>query len=376
MKNKKVLAVSIIVLIIVIILIYGGFIFYERIKYAITDAVFVESDNLTYLSFKRVGGKIKSVLKDEGDFIKKGEILAKLEDKDYLVELNSIKNKILSLYEKKKALEIRREQVKREVEININISRLNLQNLEKNISSLEAKVKALDREITQLERDEKRFKRLLEKELISKKKYEDIKTRLDVLKFNRLSVIQKLEALKVKKEVLKKSIDIAISKKLTVEELDKEIKSLEANIKALEDKKKDVELKINYTKLKSPVDGVIAKKFRSVGEVVASGMPIFAVIPKNSLYILVLLEEGKLRGIKVGNKAYIKIDAFPDREYIGVVEEINPSTASKFALVPRDITAGEFTKVEQRIPVKIKIIKGDTSILRVGMGGEIKIERK
>jgi len=182
MKNKKVLAVSIIVLIIVVILIYGVYILSERIKYAITDAVFVESDNLTYLSFKRVGGKIKSVLKDEGDFIKKGEILVELENKDYLVELNSIKSKILSLYEKKKALEIRREQVKREVEININISRLNLQNLEKNISSLEAKIKALDREITQLERDERRFKRLLEKELIPKKKYEDIKTRLDVLK--------------------------------------------------------------------------------------------------------------------------------------------------------------------------------------------------
>lgn len=376
MRNKRLIAVFIIILILLLVIIYAGLIIQERMKYAITNAVFVESDNLTYLSFKRVGGKLKKIYKKEGDKIKRGEVLAELDKTDYLIELKSVENKIKSLQEKKKALEIKKEQVNKEVGINISISKLNLKNLDENISSLNADIKALDRQIKQLEKDEKRFKRLLKKELIPLKRYEDVKTKLDILRLKRLSAIKKLDALKIKRKILEENINIVLTKRLSVNQLDKEIKSLDATIKALNDKKKDIELKISYTELKSPIDGVIAKKFRSVGEVVSSGMPVFAVVPKNSIYILVLLEEGKLKGVKIGNRAYIKIDAFPDKEYIGIVEEINPTTASKFALVPRDITAGEFTKVEQRIPVKIKIVKGDISILKVGMGGEVKIERK
>ena len=60
----------------------------------------------------------------------------------------------------------------------------------------------------------------------------------------------------------------------------------------------------------------------------------------------------------------------------GVVEEISPASAATFALVPRDISAGEFTKVVQRIPVKIRIKKGNLSLLRVGMGGRVEIKRE
>ena len=376
MKNKKFAAILIIVFTILLIIVYGSYIAYQRTKYAITDAVFVESNGIAYLSFKRVSGKIVKILKDEGDKVKKGDVLAELDDKDYRIELKSIQDKILSLVEKKKSLEIKKEELEKETDININVAELSLKNLEWEIKALKNKIKSLDVEINLLKKDEARFKRLLNKNLIPKRKYEDIKTKLEVERLNRKFYKEKIKALEVKRDILKENINLALSKKLLVKQLNKEIKSLVANINVLKAKKEDIELKLKYTKLKSPVDGVIAKRFKSVGDVISSGMPVFAVIPDNSIYILVLLEEGKLKGVKKGNKAYIKIDAYPDKEYIGVVEEINPATASKFALVPRDITAGEFTKVEQRIPVKIKIIKGDISMLKVGMGGEVKIERK
>ncbi|WP_343123071.1 HlyD family efflux transporter periplasmic adaptor subunit [Persephonella sp. KM09-Lau-8] len=156
----------------------------------------------------------------------------------------------------------------------------------------------------------------------------------------------------------------------------KNIESLQNKILALQQQKKDLENLISYTKLVSPYNGKIAKKFVSEGEVVPAGRPIYAIVPDNSLYILVLLEETKLEGIKIGSKAIIHIDAYPDKEYEGEVFEINPATAAKFALVPRDVTAGEFTKVAQRIPVKIKITKGDISVLKVGLGGEVEIKRE
>jgi membrane fusion protein (multidrug efflux system) len=110
--------------------------------------------------------------------------------------------------------------------------------------------------------------------------------------------------------------------------------------------------------------------------VVNPGMPVYALIDPKDIYILVLLEETKLKGVEVGCPAYIKIDAYPHMKYKGVVKEILPASAAKFALVPRDISAGEFTKVVQRMQVKVKITEGDTSKLVVGMGGEIEIKRK
>jgi len=143
----------------------------------------------------------------------------------------------------------------------------------------------------------------------------------------------------------------------------------------LEKKKEDIENKLKYTVLKAPFDGYIGKKFVSVGDSVKAGMPVYSIIKKDSFYINVLLEENKLKGIRVGSKARIKLDAYPDEEFEGVVEVINYATAAKYALVPRDISAGEFTKVVQRVPVKIRITKGKMELLRVGLGGEVEIKR-
>ena len=114
----------------------------------------------------------------------------------------------------------------------------------------------------------------------------------------------------------------------------------------------------------------------SEGEVVRPGQFVYAIYDPGDIYVLVFLEETKLGGVEEGAKVRIKIDAYPREEFWGVVESIGRSTASKFALIPRDVTAGEFTKVAQRIPVKVKVVKGRTELLRVGVSGEVEIEKK
>ena len=96
----------------------------------------------------------------------------------------------------------------------------------------------------------------------------------------------------------------------------------------------------------------------------------------NSLYVEVLLEETKLKGVAPGCKAYFNVDSYSDKEFEGVVQKIYPASAATYALVPRDISAGEFTKVAQRILIRVNITNGDKSVLLAGMGGEIKIKRK
>ncbi len=333
-----------------------------RLTHVISNAAFVESDRFVKVAFKRVGGRIEKLFKEEGDYVHVGEPIAKLDDEDYRVKLEGIIHEISSVKEKLQALQIKKEKIKRKIEVSLEILSIKREQISHN-------VKALQINVDQLEKDYRRYKNLFKKGVIPRRKYENIETKL-------MSLREKLYA----NELLFSEIDKERKKLLaeyqTIKELEKEINALEEKLKALYARKKDVENLLNYTLLRSPVDGYIVKKFFSEGELVAQGQYVYAIYDPSESYILVLLDERKLEGVKVGNKVRIKIDAYPDKEYEGVVKEIGKAAAAKFAIIPRDITAGEFTKVSQRIPIKVEITKGDKSILKLGMGAEVIIEKK
>jgi len=373
MKNR--IGIIIVVVLIIIFSVVAFRWIKHRMEYAITDAVFVESDSMANLSFYRVKGKIIKLYKKEGDHVKKGEIIAKIDDTDYRLKLQQLRKQIESLKFKEKALKDKLEKIKKQIGIKIDTSILTKKQIEASIEALRSQLEQVNSQLDLALKDEERFRDLLKKELIPRRKYDVVRTKLDVLKHKKDYILKKLKELEIGLQKAEEGIKLAKSEEKTVKELENQIKSITKNIQSLQKKEEDIINLISYTSLKSPYNGQIAKKFVSEGEVIKAGMPVYSVVPENTFYILVLLEETKLKGVKVGNKVNIKIDAYPDTKFRGVVEEINPATAAKFALVPRDVTAGEFTKVAQRIPVKVKITEGDVSLLRVGLGGEVEIEK-
>ncbi|WP_457621828.1 HlyD family secretion protein [Persephonella sp.] len=373
MRNKFGL---IIVLLLIIIFSVVSFRWIKhRIEYAVTDAVFVETEKLAHISFKRVSGKIVKMYREEGDTVKKGEILAEIDPSDYQIQLEKLKAEIKSLSYKKEALEKKLERIKSQLNRKLEISKLSLRQVEEEIKGLTLKLKQIDFRTEQLEKDVNRFRNLAKKDLVPARKLEEMETELKILRTEREALSSRLEQMRINKVIMEKKVKQAKADILKTGELKKEISSIKEKINVLKKQKEDIQNLIKETKLVAPFDGKIAKKYKTEGEVVSSGMPVYAVVSDEEIYINVLLEETKLKGIRKGSKAYIRIDAYPDEVYEGVVEEINPVAAAKFALVPRDVTAGEFTKVAQRIPVKIRITKGNTSLLRVGMSGEVEIKR-
>ncbi len=373
MKNK------IGILIVILLLVVFSVITYKWIKhrkeYVITDAVFVEADGMTDISFKRVSGKIIKVLKEEGDKVKKGEVVAVLDDTDYKVELASIEKKIQALLHQKYSLEKKLTRIQEEIKINKKLQELNKKQLIKKAEAVKSQIGQINAQIKQVEKDRERFKKLTEKELIPRHRFEEIDTKLQVLQEQKATLEKNLEEILIGVKKAEKSLELVKAREKLIPEIRENILSIEKQIDALKENKRDILNKISYTKLKAPFDGIIAKRFVFIGSVVKSGMPVYSLIPENSFYIRVLLEETKLEGVKVGAPVRIKIDAYPDKIYRGIVERIEPASAAKFALVPRDISAGEFTKVAQRIPVRIKITEGDLSLLKVGLGGEVEIKR-
>ncbi len=361
MKGKKLLGLIVTLGLVVVFGIWSIKWVSYRLSHAITNAVFVESDSLINLSYKRVAGRIEKLYKKEGDKVSKGDVLAKLEDTDIRIKLKELDSEIESLRKNIEALDIRAKTLREE------LSKRKDQ-LETEIKALERRIEALKTKVAQLKKDRERFKELMEKGVVPSKKYEDIDTALQANQ-------KELDSYRFKILSLKKEKDILTTKVKQVEEIEKRRQALKDKEKALLAKREDLLRMIEETKLRSPIDGYVVKRYVSEGEVVRQGQSIYSVYNPEDTYILVLLEETKLEGVKEGAKAIVKIDAYPEVRFEGVVEHINMSTASKFAIIPRDITAGEFTKVAQRIPVRIEITKGDRSLLRVGMGGEVAIEK-
>lgn len=347
----------------------------HRMKYIISDAVFVETEYMSNIGFYRVSGRVIQLFKKEGDYVKADEEMAKIDDTDYKTQIQIVEKKIQSLVSEKAGLEKQLQRVSEESLLNSQIASLSEKEIEKRIASLSAQVLQLDAQINLAKKDEERYRNLLEKGLIPKRKYEEIVTNLDVLQKQKLSLEKNISELKISKEKAQKNAELSEVHRSIVQEISNQIESIENQIEALKKEKEDIENQLRYTVLKAPFDGVVAKKFVSIGDVVKPGQPVYSLVRSDSFYIKVLLEENKLKGLKVGNKAYIRLDAYPDEVFEGVVESIDIATAAKFALVPRDISAGEFTKLAQRVPVKIKIVKGDKSLLRVGLGGEVEIEK-
>ena len=114
-------------------------------------------------------------------------------------------------------------------------------------------------------------------------------------------------------------------------------------------------LNLEHTKIIAPFNGVIAKRYAQHGSYVGPGLPVFNIYDPATIHVIANLEEGKLAGVKVGQTTDISVDAYPGIKVKGVVERIGEASAAEFALIPRDVSAGEFTKVVQRIPIKIAI---------------------
>ncbi len=374
--NKRKITVFLLIAMLLFLIVYGALMIRHRMEYAITDAVFVDTEDIHNVGFQRVSGKIIRMTKKEGEEVHKGELLAEIDPSTYKLIVKELEKTIEAKKNKREKIRIKLKKTIEILDIKERIAKDRVKELEDQIGSLKDRISSLDAQIEQLRRDTRRYRNLYLKGAVAKRTYERIDTELISKIRQRKALLKKLSALRKQLSISEKEILLIKANRKSIDELKKQIAEIDAQIKALKEKLKNAELDLRYCRLISPIDGRVAKKYRSVGDVVGPGIPVYALIDPKDIYILVLLEETKLRGVHVGCPAKIKIDAYPDLTYKGVVTEILPASAAKFALVPRDISAGEFTKVVQRMQVKVKITEGDVSKLIVGMGGEIEIKRE
>jgi membrane fusion protein (multidrug efflux system) len=139
-------------------------------------------------------------------------------------------------------------------------------------------------------------------------------------------------------------------------------------------------LNLGYTTITAPMDGTVGARTLRVGQYVQAGTQLMAVVPLNAVYIVANFKETQLTGVRPGQPVDISVDTFPDAAIHGHVDSISPATGLQFALLPPDNATGNFTKIVQRLPVKI-VLDRDASgrtqaLLRPGMSVEPTIDTK
>ena len=138
-------------------------------------------------------------------------------------------------------------------------------------------------------------------------------------------------------------------------------------------------LNLGYTVLTAPVDGTVGARTLRVGQFVQAGTQLMAVVPLNAVYIVANYKETQLTHVRPGQPVEISVDTFPDAMIRGHVDSISPATGLEFALLPPDNATGNFTKIVQRLPVKIVLDRGPGSaadLLRPGMSVEPSIDTR
>lgn len=134
---------------------------------------------------------------------------------------------------------------------------------------------------------------------------------------------------------------------------------------------------LNETKVTAPFSGIIGQRGAQPGQYVQPGQPIYTLVPDDFFWITANFKETQIRNMHPGQVVSIKLDAFPSQNYTGVVQSLSPASGSQFSLLPAENATGNFTKIVQRIPVRIKVNQAkDKHQLRPGLSAEVRVDTR
>jgi len=151
-----------------------------------------------------------------------------------------------------------------------------------------------------------------------------------------------------------------------------------ANVQRAQAALDQARLNLSYTRVLAPVDGVVGQRSARVGNYVAPGTALLAVVPIQAAYVLANYQETQLSHVRPGQRVRITVDAFRGRALNGVVDSLAPASGVAFSPIPPDNATGNFTKVVQRLPLKILLDRNQPLLqrLRVGMSVEAAVDAR
>jgi len=156
------------------------------------------------------------------------------------------------------------------------------------------------------------------------------------------------------------------------------LRSADARVAAAAAARDNAALQLSYTSIVAPASGTVAKKMVEIGQLVQAGQQLMSIVADTGTWVTANFKETQLADMRVGQRADIRVDAYGGTVAEGAVESLSGATGARFALLPPDNATGNFTKVVQRVPVRIRITKGLGPLrpLRPGMSVVVAVRTK
>jgi len=306
-----------------------------------TDDAYVQADNTTIAP--RVSGYLTQVLVNDNERVKAGQVLARIDARDFNVALAQAKADVQAA---KAAIENKQAALEAQQSI---------------INSAKATIDVDKANETFAEQDSARYAHLASTGYGSVQNAQQAEARIAAA---RASITRDTAALTNAKQ----QVDI----------LKAELAQAKATLVHDEAVQEQAELNLSYTTVVSPIDGVVGNRTLRVGQYVQAGTQLMAVVPMKAAYIVANYKETQLENVRPGQPVNVEVDMFPGVEIPGHVDSLAPASGQQFALLPPDNATGNFTKIVQRIPVKITLDPGSplAGELRPGMSVYPTIETK
>jgi membrane fusion protein, multidrug efflux system len=306
-----------------------------------TDDAYVQADSTAIAP--RVSGYIEQVLVADNQSVKAGQVLARIDDRDFQTAL-----RIASA-----------DRLTAQTEIANLDAQLALQ--QSSIDQAEAQVEAANASLTYARQDQARFGELARTGAGSTQQAQQTSSIL----LQRAAALRQAQASVTGARQQVAVLNAARSK-------------AEAQLERAQGAEAQARLNLSYTVITAPIDGVVGARSLRVGQYVQAGTQLMAVVPLGAVYVVANYKETQLTDVQPGQPVTITVDTFPGKVITGHVDSIAPATGLQFALLPPDNATGNFTKIVQRIPVRIQLdpqVRAE-GILRPGMSVEPDIDTR
>lgn len=306
-----------------------------------TEDAYVQAD-ITILSAK-ISGYVQSVAITNNQSVKAGELIAKIDDGDYRLALQSAKDKLAT---QQSAIT----RIGRQIEAG-----------RASAAQADAQITAAQAEAERAASDYSRQQQLAKSDYTSRAALENAKASRDRADANVKSAQAALAAAQANVEVLS-------AQQNEGERLAAELQT------AVEKTERD----LSFTEIRAPVDGVIGNKAMEVGTYVQPGARLAALVPLTSVHVDANFKETQLVSLKPGQKVHVKVDAFPDSDIVGTVESVSPASGAVFSLLPPENATGNFTKIVQRVPVRVTVSPqvAQQGLLRPGLSVVVDVDTR
>jgi membrane fusion protein (multidrug efflux system) len=290
----------------------------------------------------RVQGFVKEVRYDDYSKVRKGDTLIVIEDAEFRLRLAQAEADLHNVLSGKDAVST------------------SISTIQNNLTVTDASLQEVQALLTNAKREYERYKALLAQESVTRQQYDAVATNY--------------EALKAKYETLVRQ---KRSTALTSVEQTHRLDQSQAGIDVAQAAIDLARLNLSYTVILAPCDGCTSKKDIQPGQLVQPGQELLSIVDESDIWVVANYKETQTARMAIGDKVRIDVDAIPDGSFEGEIVAMSQATGAKYSIVPQDNASGNFVKVEQRVPVKIRFVEdSDTAKmqrLRAGLNVECKV---